>query len=93
MTANAQVESAIEAVHLGAFDYLQKPFEDLDQVIALVNRAAQRPGVAAPRRLRGQHRGGDGAAQGAARALADPPGRRQPKMSSERSMRAISPIA
>lgn len=42
MTAHAQLNSAIEAVQLGAFDYLQKPFEDLDKVLSLVNGAAQK---------------------------------------------------
>ena len=42
MTAHAQLNSAIEAVQLGAFDYLQKPFDDLDKVIGLVNQAAQK---------------------------------------------------
>ena len=38
MTAHATVESAIEAMKLGAFDYLQKPFE-IDELIVVVNRA------------------------------------------------------
>ena len=35
MTAYATVESAIEAMKLGALDYLQKPFE-VDELIAIV---------------------------------------------------------
>src|SRR5438128_194531 len=38
MTAHATVESAIEAMKLGAFDYVQKPFE-IDELLVIVNRA------------------------------------------------------
>ena len=38
MTAHATVESAIEAMKLGAFDYLQKPFE-IDELLVAVRRA------------------------------------------------------
>jgi DNA-binding NtrC family response regulator len=38
MTAHATVESAIEAMKLGAFDYLQKPFE-IDELLVIVDRA------------------------------------------------------
>jgi len=38
MTAHATVESAIEAMKLGALDYLQKPFE-IDELLVVVNRA------------------------------------------------------
>ena len=38
MTAHATVESAIEAMKLGALDYLQKPF-DIDELLVVVNRA------------------------------------------------------
>jgi two-component system response regulator AtoC len=38
MTAHATIESAIEAMKLGASDYLQKPFE-IDELLVLVNRA------------------------------------------------------
>jgi DNA-binding NtrC family response regulator len=40
MTAHATVESAIEAMKLGAFDYLQKPFE-IDEFVVVVNRALE----------------------------------------------------
>ena len=40
MTAHATVESAIEAMKLGAFDYLQKPFE-IDELLVIVNRALE----------------------------------------------------
>jgi DNA-binding NtrC family response regulator len=38
MTAHATVENAIEAMKLGAFDYLQKPFE-IDELLVVVDRA------------------------------------------------------
>jgi DNA-binding NtrC family response regulator len=40
MTAHATVESAIEAMKLGAFDYLQKPFE-IDEFLVVVRRAIE----------------------------------------------------
>ena len=40
MTAHATVESAIEAMKLGALDYLQKPFE-VDELLALVSHALE----------------------------------------------------
>jgi DNA-binding NtrC family response regulator len=38
MTAHATVDSAIEAMKLGALDYLQKPFE-IDELLVVVRRA------------------------------------------------------
>jgi two-component system response regulator AtoC len=38
MTAHATIESAIEAMKLGALDYLQKPFE-VDELLVVVRRA------------------------------------------------------
>jgi two-component system response regulator AtoC len=49
MTAHATVESAIEAMKLGAFDYLQKPFE-VDELLVVANRAVEH------QRLQFQHR-------------------------------------
>ncbi|MCK7461325.1 MAG: sigma 54-interacting transcriptional regulator [Sphingobacterium sp.] len=49
MTAHATVESAIEAMKLGALDYLQKPFE-IDELLVVVRRAVEL------QRLRGEHR-------------------------------------
>jgi DNA-binding NtrC family response regulator len=49
MTAHATVESAIEAMKLGALDYLQKPFE-VDEFLVVVSRALEH------QRLRTQHR-------------------------------------
>src|SRR3954462_7292491 len=40
MTAHATVESAIEAMKLGALDYLQKPFE-IDELLVVVRRAIE----------------------------------------------------
>src|SRR6188472_1661042 len=48
MTAHATIESAIEAMKLGALDYLQKPF-DIDELLVVVNRALDH------QRLRTQH--------------------------------------
>jgi DNA-binding NtrC family response regulator len=49
MTAHATVENAIEAMKLGASDYLQKPFE-IDELVVIVRRALE------VQRLRTQHR-------------------------------------
>ncbi len=49
MTAHATVEHAIEAMKLGALDFLQKPF-DVEALLALARRAIEH------QRLRGQHR-------------------------------------
>ncbi len=48
MTAHATVESAIEAMKLGALDYLQKPF-DVDEFLVVVDRALEH------QRLRTEH--------------------------------------
>lgn len=43
MTSHASLASALEAIHLGAYDYLVKPFEELEYVERVVSRAlAQR---------------------------------------------------
>jgi DNA-binding NtrC family response regulator len=49
MTAHATVESAVEAMKLGALDYLQKPF-DIDELLVVAGRALEH------QRLRTQHR-------------------------------------
>ena len=41
MTAHATIESAIEAMKLGAVDYMQKPFE-IDEFLLVVRRAVER---------------------------------------------------
>lgn len=42
ISGHATVESAIEALRGGATDYIEKPFTDSEQVVATVERAAQR---------------------------------------------------
>jgi two-component system response regulator AtoC len=49
MTAHATIENAIEAMRLGAYDYLQKPFE-IEELLVVVRRALEE------QRLRRQHR-------------------------------------
>jgi DNA-binding NtrC family response regulator len=49
MTAHATIESAIEAMKLGAFDYLQNPFE-VDELLVVAKRALDH------HRLRTEHR-------------------------------------
>ena len=49
MTAHATIESAIEAMKLGALDYLQKPFE-IDELLVVARRAIDL------QRLRSEHR-------------------------------------
>ncbi len=49
MTAHATVESALEAMKLGALDYLQKPFE-IDELLVVVGRALDH------QRLRSEYR-------------------------------------
>ena len=42
ITSYASVETAVEALRCGAYDYLFKPFENLDLVTAAARRAAER---------------------------------------------------
>ena len=53
MTAHATVESAIEAMKLGALDYLQKPFE-IDELLVVVEPRARAPAAAHAARLSDQ---------------------------------------
>lgn len=45
MTAFATVETAVEAVKGGAYDYLTKPFENIDVLSLAVGRAAEKKGL------------------------------------------------
>lgn len=45
ITSHASVETAVEALRCGAYDYLFKPFENLDLVSAAARRAAERIGL------------------------------------------------
>jgi len=42
MTSNASLESATAALRSGAYDYLTKPFEDLDAISVVIDRAAEK---------------------------------------------------
>jgi len=42
MTSYASLETAIQAMRSGAYDYLVKPFEDLDLVTATISRATEK---------------------------------------------------
>ncbi len=42
MTGYGSLETANRAVSLGAFDYLQKPFRDIDMVTSSIDRAIQK---------------------------------------------------
>jgi DNA-binding NtrC family response regulator len=49
LTAHGSVEGAVEAMRLGALDYLQKPLSGPDEVRLLVRRAVEHYGLAALR--------------------------------------------
>ncbi len=42
MTSNASLETAIEALRAGAYDYLFKPFDDIDSISMVTKRAAEK---------------------------------------------------
>jgi DNA-binding NtrC family response regulator len=42
MTAFATIDTAVQAIKLGAYEYLTKPFENIDAVANLVHRAVER---------------------------------------------------
>lgn len=42
MTGFASLDTAIEAVRLGAFDYIRKPFEDVKELMRAIGRAAEK---------------------------------------------------
>jgi len=49
MTGYASVDTAAEALRLGAFDYLIKPFGEIELVTSSINRAVERRGRNEPR--------------------------------------------
>ena len=51
ITSHGSMQTSIEAVRLGAYDYLLKPFEDLFMVSAVVERAMDRIQLEARNRL------------------------------------------
>jgi len=42
MTSHATVESAMGALRSGAYDFMRKPFDELDVITSVVNRAAEK---------------------------------------------------
>lgn len=42
MTSHASIETAVQAIRQGAYDYLNKPFEDIEDVWNQVNRALEK---------------------------------------------------
>ena len=42
MTSHASVETAVQAIRQGAYDYLQKPFDDVEDVWITVSRASEK---------------------------------------------------
>ena len=42
MTSHASVETAVEAIHRGAYDYIRKPFRDIEEVWINVQRAIEK---------------------------------------------------
>ena len=45
MTAQGSIQTAVEAMQRGAFEFLSKPFESLDHVILVLRRAIERRGL------------------------------------------------
>lgn len=69
MTAQATLQSAMDAVNLGAFYYIQKPFRN-DELLAILNRAAEHrmlrvENTSLKREIRRRDRSGQGAPIGA----------------------------
>ncbi len=45
MSGHGSLETANRALHLGAFDYLQKPFREIDMVTSSIDRALRGPAL------------------------------------------------
>ena len=81
MTAYASTQSAVEALRLGAVDYIEKPFDDLDRIAARVDDALrqmrvqyERRSAVAPLRLAGAEDTADDPPEDAPEASAVDPG-------------------
>ncbi|MCL6448835.1 MAG: sigma-54 dependent transcriptional regulator [Armatimonadetes bacterium] len=46
MTGYSTTRTAVRAIQLGAYDYIEKPFEDISQIEALIDKAVDFAGVA-----------------------------------------------
>ncbi|PLX93922.1 MAG: sigma-54-dependent Fis family transcriptional regulator [Desulfuromonas sp.] len=42
MTGFSTIKTAVQAMQLGAFEYIEKPFDDIDELEALIDKAAKR---------------------------------------------------
>ena len=45
VTSHTSVASAIEALRLGAYDYLIKPLDEVEQVLAIIKRISEKVGL------------------------------------------------
>ncbi len=73
MTSHASPESALRAIKEGAYDYLRKPFEDLDEIWITVQRALERRALTLKNRALLQEQEERSATLSANVALAAPP--------------------
>ncbi len=73
MTSHASPESALRAIKEGAYDYLRKPFEDLDEIWITVQRALERRALTLKNRALLRQQEERSAALSANVALAAPP--------------------
>jgi two-component system response regulator HydG len=55
ITGYGRIDSAVEAIKKGAFDYLQKPIEDLDYLLVLLDRAIEKRRLQNTERIFRQH--------------------------------------
>ena len=54
MTSHATVEATMGALRSGAYDFMRKPFEDLDVITSVVNRAAEKAALIVENRRLGE---------------------------------------